>query len=207
LIALLSDNVAPIAKGFAVRRLGKGLVIGCAATAIVMIATLKLRPDLAAALAGTAFWMKFTYTVALAGLGLWIVERQARASADSRLAAILLAVPVLAMLAMAVWQMMRPGADVQGLIMGHTARVCPTLILLLAVPIFAGLLQAMRRLAPTRLTPAGASAGLLAGSASAAIYCFHCPETAAPFVLIWYSLGIALATGLGAFLGRWALRW
>jgi hypothetical protein len=207
LIALLSNNVAPIPKGLAMRRLGIGLLMGSTVTAIVLMLTLRLRPDLASALAGTAFWMKFTYTVALAGLGLWIAEYQARAAADSRLAIRLLAIPVLMMLAMAVWQLTRPGADIHGLIMGHTAKVCSGLIFLLAIPIFAGLFWAMRLLAPTRLTLAGASAGLLAGAGSAAIYCFHCPETAAPFVLIWYSLGILLAMGLGAILGRWILRW
>ena len=65
----------------------------------------------------------------------------------------------------------------------------------------------MRQLAPTRLVLAGASAGFLSGAASAALYCFHCPETAAPFILIWYTLGILMTTALGAALGRWALRW
>lgn len=207
LIALLSSHVAPIPKGLAWRRLGTAAMIGCIATAIVLAATLKIRPDLTAALAGTAFWMKFTYTVALAGLGLWILECQSRAAADSRLPTALVAFPVLAMAAAAAWQLAQPGADFHDLVMGHTARVCSSLILLLSIPIFAALFWAARKLAPTRLTLAGASAGLLAGAASAAIYCFHCPETAAPFVLIWYSLGILLATGCGAILGRWALRW
>ena len=56
-------------------------------------------------------------------------------------------------------------------------------------------------------TLAGASAGFLSGATSAALYCFHCPETAAPFILIWYTLGILLTTALGALLGRWILRW
>jgi hypothetical protein len=207
LVALLSNNVAPMPKGLVLRRLGVGAFAGCAATAIIMIFTLKLRPDLTSALAGPAFWMKFSYTAALAGLGLWILERQARAAADSRLPTILLAVPVLALLAAAIWQASRPQADIHDLTMGHTAKVCSSLILLLAVPIFAAVFSAVRTLAPTRLTLAGAAAGVLAGASSAAIYCFHCPETAAPFVLIWYSLGILLATGLGALFGRWVLRW
>jgi hypothetical protein len=78
---------------------------------------------------------------------------------------------------------------------------------LLSLPIFAGVFWAMRRLAPTRLTAAGAGAGILAGASSAMLYCFHCPESAAPFILIWYTLGIALAACLGAAAGRWVLRW
>ena len=75
------------------------------------------------------------------------------------------------------------------------------------MPVYAGLLLALRQLAPTRLPLAGAAAGLVAGAVAATIYGFHCPETAAPFILVWYSLGIVLAAGLGSLIGRWALRW
>jgi hypothetical protein len=65
----------------------------------------------------------------------------------------------------------------------------------------------MRSLAPTRLTLAGAVAGLLAGAAGTFIYAFHCNESAAPFVVIWYTLGIAAVGVLGALMGRSLLRW
>jgi hypothetical protein len=207
LIALLAETPPPMRHGMVGKFLAWGAAGGMLATVVIMGATLKIRPDLAEAMAGAAFWTKFAYTLCLAGLGLWLVERQSRAAADSRLPIVLIAVPVVALLARAVWQCLEPGADVHALLMGHTAKVCSSLILLLSLPIFAGLFWAMRKLTPTRLTLAGASAGLLAGAASAAIYCFHCPEAAAPFVLVWYSLGIALATVLGALVGRWALRW
>ena len=75
------------------------------------------------------------------------------------------------------------------------------------VEFFGGLLLALRWLAPTRLRAAGAAAGLAAGAWAACLYCLHCPETAAPFILVWYSAGITLATGLGALLGPRLLRW
>ena len=77
----------------------------------------------------------------------------------------------------------------------------------LAAPLFLGLLWSFRRLAPTRLRAAGAAAGLSAGACAAAVYCLHCPEASAIFVLTWYSLGIALAGALGALLGPRLLRW
>ncbi|PTS89589.1 DUF1109 domain-containing protein, partial [Sphingomonas sp. HMWF008] len=58
-----------------------------------------------------------------------------------------------------------------------------------------------------RLRLAGAMAGLAAGGIAATLYGFHCPETAAPFVLTWYSLGIAAAMAIGAAIGPRALRW
>ena len=91
--------------------------------------------------------------------------------------------------------------------MGRSANVCAFLIALISLPLFAGVFWALRQLAPIRLTRAGAAAGLLAGATGATIYAFHCTESAAPFVAIWYTAGIALTTLIGAALGRWVLRW
>ena len=59
----------------------------------------------------------------------------------------------------------------------------------------------------TRLRAAGGAAGLAAGAWAATIYCLHCPETSAIFVLTWYSVGIMLAAGAGAVLGPRLMRW
>ncbi len=207
LIATLSDQLTPVQPGLVMRRLGLGLVIGLVCTFLLLGVILKMRPDLAEALTGGAFWMKFVYTFAIAGLGLWIVERQSRPGAAARMPGWLLAVPPLVLGGSAAAQLAAPGADWHTLMMGQTARVCSVLILVLSLPIFAGVFWAMRQLAPTRLAVAGAGAGILAGAASATLYGFHCPETAAPFILIWYTLGIVLAACLGAIAGRWLLRW
>jgi hypothetical protein len=50
-------------------------------------------------------------------------------------------------------------------------------------------------------------AARIGGAAGAAIYAFHCPETALPFMAVWYVAAIALVAGLGAVLGRRLLRW
>jgi hypothetical protein len=65
----------------------------------------------------------------------------------------------------------------------------------------------MKGLAPTRLALAGAAAGLLAGSAGALIYALHCPEMEAPFLAIWYLLGMLIPTAVGAAIGPRLLRW
>lgn len=91
--------------------------------------------------------------------------------------------------------------------LGHSWKSCPWLVLSLSAPIFAGLLWSFRRLAPTRLRAAGAAAGLSAGAFAATVYCIHCPEVSAIFVLTWYSLGILLATLLGMLVGPRLLRW
>ena len=50
-------------------------------------------------------------------------------------------------------------------------------------------------------------AGGCAGAFGAAIYGFHCDETASPFVVIWYTLGMAAVAALGALAGSRWLRW
>ena len=78
---------------------------------------------------------------------------------------------------------------------------------MLSLPVFAGVFWAIKGLAPTRLALTGAAAGLLAGAVGAFVYAFHCPETAAPFLGIWYVAGIAIPVLTGAVLGRRLLHW
>jgi hypothetical protein len=207
LIETLSGGLLPAPRRMVTQRLAMGLLAGMAAAFLILVFTLGLRHDLGAAIGRPAFWLKFVYSFSLAGLGLWLVERQSRAGAQAALPGWLLLAPIILMAGAAAIQVSAPQADWRALTMGHTARICSLLIVLLSLPIFAGIFWAMRALAPTRLSLAGATAGLLAGAASATLYGLHCPEVAAPFILVWYSLGILAATALGAMAGRWALRW
>jgi hypothetical protein len=65
----------------------------------------------------------------------------------------------------------------------------------------------MKGLSPTRLLLAGAAAGLLAGAIGAAVYALHCPEVEAPFIAIWYVIGMFIPAFFGALLGPRLLRW
>jgi hypothetical protein len=78
---------------------------------------------------------------------------------------------------------------------------------MLSAPVFAGVLWAMKGLAPTRLRLAGVAAGLLSGAVGALVYSLHCPELAAPFLGFWYLLGTLIPTAVGALLGPRLLRW
>ena len=206
LIALLSDDLQPARRGMVMRWLLLGLVGGAVLSTVLMWSMLGPRPDLDAAMRLNAFWMKFFYTLALTVLGFGILARQACAGREARTASFALAAPVAAMIVLAGIQLSAPG-DTAALVMGATWNVCPWLIALLSLPLSLCLMLAMRRLAPTRLALAGATAGLLAGAAAATIYGFHCPEMAAPFILIWYTLGIAVSAILGAFMGPRLLAW
>jgi hypothetical protein len=207
LITLLAEELTPVCPGEVFRLLGLGLTGGMVVSAAIMVPWLGLRPDMSDAMMTTPFWIKFAYTLVLAVCGFWLVARQARAGAAAPGAILGGALILAAMVGLAVMQLAPQDAPRHALIMGASANVCTRNIFVLSLPIFAGLLWAMRQLAPTRLVLAGASAGLLAGAAGAWVYAFHCDESAAPFMAIWYTLGIAAAGLLGAAVGRWALRW
>ena len=208
LIERLSGALEPVPAAPVARVLAMGLAAGAVVSAAIMTATIGIRPDLAQAMGGSAFWLKFIYTIVIAGVSLGIVERLARPDAQAGRLFALLAVPVVVMLVLMTLQMMPAGdAERHALIMGHSARVCSVLIAGLGLPLFVGLFWSLKQLAPTRLTEAGAAAGLLAGSAAASIYAFHCTESTATFIAIWYTAGILITALLGALLGRALLRW
>lgn len=207
LIAHLSDDLVPAPPHYVGRILAMGLGLGFLLSAILMLVAMGPRPDLAVAMAGGAFWMKLAYTLSFAGLGLWLVERLGRSDASARQPTLLLLVPVILLLGVAAVQFMAPGANRHQLMMGNSWRVCAIDILALSAPVFVTVFWALRKLAPTRLALAGAGAGLLAGAAGASVYAFHCVEYTAPFILIWYTSGVAAAALIGAGISRWALRW
>jgi hypothetical protein len=208
LIHSLSSDVRRVPRHALARRVGFGMLAGGIVALIVVMSMLGVRPDLRIAMHGFAFWMKWIYTLSL-GLGaIYAVSRLARPLSGSLRGLWLLAVPVLVLAGIGIGELSRtPSEDWLAMWLGKSWMVCPWLVLAISVPIFAGLLWSFRKLAPTRLRAAGAAAGLAAGAWAATIYCVHCPEVSALFVLTWYSLGILLAAGAGALVGPRLLRW
>ena len=208
LIDQLSRDLAPAPAGKAARRIAGAAALGLVLTLAVLLVLFGLRPDLAEAVLGMMFWMKATYAALLALAGFWCADRLARPAGSARggLRLALAALAILVVIAV-VKLMIAPPADRMAIWLGGTWRTCPRNLLLLAAPVLALTLLAMRRLAPTRLALAGGAAGLFAGGLAALVYSLHCPETAPAFVATWYTLGVALSAGLGAMLGPLVLRW
>jgi hypothetical protein len=208
LIVSLSGNLRPVKRGAVGRRLAAGLVIGGMAAIVLLSLTVGFRPDLWLAMQGPTFWMKWAYTLSLAAAAIAVTSRLARPDARRLRGLWWLALPVLALAAIGIVDLAQtPRAGWLAMWLGTTWMVCPWLVLALSVPIFVGLLWSFRRLAPTNLRAAGGAAGLAAGAFAATIYCLHCPEVSAIFVLTWYSLGILLAASIGALVGPRLLRW
>jgi hypothetical protein len=208
LIAALSQDLAPVPRRAVGSRLALGLGIGAVFSIALMVLWLGVRPDLMPAMMTGPFWMKFAYAFAVAVLGFGLIDRLARPDGEGGMFGPLILAPLAVMIALAVYQLTGASGDQRmALMMGGSSQVCPRNIVILSLPVFVGVFWALRALAPTRLTLAGAIAGLLAGAAGTVIYAMHCTETAAPFVAIWYTLGIAAMGLLGALLGRVMLRW
>lgn len=208
LIARLAQDVTPLPRHALRHRLGLGLCLGAMVTLALVAVALGLRPDLWLAMHGSAFWVKGVYTASLGVCALLATARLGRPDAKTPVWLWLALLPVVGLAIIGGVEMAQvPSGQWLAMWLGKSWKVCSTLVFLLSVPIFCGFLWSFRAFAPTRLRLAGASAGLAAGAWAATLYCLHCPEVSAIFVLTWYTLGMVLAAGLGALVGPRFLRW
>ncbi len=208
LIAQLAADTRPVSRHATEQRLIAGLAIGGAATLALIVTTLGLRADLPDAMLTRAFLVKAGYTLSITVIAMVAVARVARPDPRGLGAGWLIGVPVLLLAVLAGVELAATPRDQWlAMLLGSSWRQCSMRVGVLALPIFGGLLWAFRRMAPTRLASAGAAAGLAAGAFSATLYGLYCPEVSAMFVLTWYSLGIVIATAVGALVGPRLLRW
>jgi hypothetical protein len=208
LISLLATGAGAVAPGAAGRRHAVALACGAAGALALMAVQFGPRPDLAQAVGLSMFWVKLAFPAALLAAALLAVLRLSRPGVRLERAPAAIAAPVVAMwlFAAAVLLEAAPG-ERAALVFGATWASCPFNVALLSAPVFVALLWAMKGLAPAQPALAGAAAGLLAGATGALVYTLHCPEMAAPFLAVWYFLGMLIPTALGALLGPYLLRW
>ena len=208
LVALLARDATPVKRGVLPMRIGIFSIIGAIAAFGILVAWLGIRPDLAEAVTGSTYWMKTLYTFGVGIAGFALVERLSRPGAKGRIGWALAGFFTVAILAIAASQLIAtPPEQMRAAFMGSSWDKCPWRILALSLPGLAVILWTMRRFAPTRPALAGAAAGLLAGGIAATVYGLHCQEIAAPFVALWYSLGMILSAIVGSLIGSRLLRW
>ena len=208
LVFLLAGGATPMNKNVNPWRFALALGWGVLSAIVLMVFTLGLRSDFGQLVLLPMFWMKLALPASLVVAGVFAAERLSRPG--MRLGGIGAApvVPVLLVWLMAIGAWVNaPPIQREALIFGSTWQSCSFNIALLSIPAFIGVFWAMKGLAPTRLVHAGAAGGLLAGAIGAFVYAFHCPETAAPFLGIWYVAGMAIPAMVGALLGPRLLRW
>jgi hypothetical protein len=208
LIAALAAETRPVAPHAIQRRLSLVGLAGALVALAVLLAWLGIRPDMRVAVRTASFWLKAAYGLALVAGGGLMTARMARPDGAPGSARWMVIAAFATIAALGVLTVVLTPPDQRGLaIMGHSWNRCPWRITAFAAPVFGGLVWAVRHFAPTRLSLAGFSIGLLAGAIGASVYGLACTETSPAFVAIWYTLGVAVCAAVGAALGRWLLRW
>jgi hypothetical protein len=184
--------------------LSVGLVVALGAAWV----SFGLGKDFVSMLLTSSLLMKWAYALGVSAAAFSLCARLARPEGAPGALPFLLGVPFLVLGAIALIEVAGVPADERrALWLGRTALMCPWIIGALAIPIFVAALWALRTLAPTRQRLAGFSAGCLAGAAAAGLYAIHCNETAASFVVSWYTAGILLPGLVGVLIGPRVLHW
>ena len=203
--ALVADRAASrlsFARGFALAWLAGGVVsLG------LFFVVLGLRRDLAAALGTWRFDLKLVLVLLALVLAFGLCRALGRPVAAPHPGRRLLPLAVLAAAAVAIELLVVPPASWGTRLVGSNALVCLTAIPLLALAPLATVLAALRSAAPASPTLAGAAAGLLAATAAASLYAFHCFDDSPLFVATWYTLAAIPVVAIGAIAGRRLLRW
>ena len=173
-----------------------------------MLLKFGVRPDIDQAVLLPMFWVKLLFPAVLSAAAWTVLQRLARPGGRIGGSWLGIVLPVLALWILAAVSLAGVPAELRsGLVMGQTWRTCSASIALLSLPAFVAAFVALASLAPTRPAWAGACAGAMAGGAGAAVYALHCPELEAPFLAVWYGLGIAIPVVAGALIGPRLLRW
>jgi hypothetical protein len=204
--ALAADPVPePIRLG---RRVTLALVVGLAASVALYCLMLGPRPDVAAAADTMRFWMKFVDSFAFALPTLLLTLRLARPDAKPRALALWLFAPFALLGAGVVVELLVvPQSEWMSRLMGGTALHCTVTIPMLAAPVLAALIVALRAGAPLYPALTGALAGAAAAGVGALVYASSCPGDSPLFVATWYPLATLICMGVGALAGRRFLAW
>lgn len=209
LIAALASGTPAVDPHMVQRRYAFALAGGAIAAALLLFTFIGgVRADILDAARLPMFWVKLAFPLTLMIGALAATNRLGRPGMKLGRAPVGLLLPVLVIWLIAAVALINaaPGEGAR-FFYGVSWKVCSLNIALLSVPVFVATLWAMKGLAPTRPTLAGAASGLLAGTVGAVVYSFYCPEMAAPFIAIWYLLGMLIPAVVGAALGARLLRW
>lgn len=190
------------------RRFWSPLAFAVAISIALVLALMGPRPDWRDAAALPMFWLKLAFPAATALAASWLLRDLGHPGMRTRTATALLALPLLLVWMMGVAAIAAANpADREHLVLGQSWLKCLVSIPALSVPAFVLAVNAARSLAPTRLAITGAVAGLVAGAVAALAYALYCDEMQAPFLSVWYVLGMLVPAICGWFAGPRVLRW
>ena len=204
--ALAADPVPkPIRLG---RRVAVALVIGLVGSLALYGLLLRPRPDIDEAMGTMRFGLKFVNSLAFALPSLLLTLRLARPDARPSALALWLLAPFLLLAAGVVAELwLVPQSAWMSRLIGTNSMHCTTMIPMLAAPILAALIVALRAGAPLHPALTGALAGAASAGVAALLYASTCPDDSPLFVATWYPLATLICAGVGALAGRRFLAW
>ena len=208
LVSMLANGEVAVSRRRASSRIWLAVLLGLPFSFAILLSGYGVRHDIVQAMFWPMFWVKVLFPLCIAAAGFVAAERLARPGVKPRHTWMGAVLPVLGvwLLAAIAWFTM-PADDRMPALMGQSWRICAASIGLMALPVFAAALFALKGMAPTRPALAGAAVGALAGGVGASVYALHCMELTAPFLAVWYVSGIAVPVLVGALLGPRLLRW
>ena len=204
--ALTADPIPePIRLG---RRVAAALAIGFVGSVALYCLMLGPRPDIADAARTVRFNLKFLDAFAFALPSLLLTLRLARPDAKPRALALWLVAPFILLAAGVVAELLLvPQSAWMSRLIGANAMHCTVMISMLAAPVLAALIVALRAGAPLHPGLTGAMAGAAAAGVGALVYASSCPDDLPLFVATWYPLATLICMGVGALAGRRFLAW
>lgn len=208
LISLLAADAQPVDGRAHGKRMAGVFLVGGGLAALAAGGALGWRHYSSAELMQSALWWRWAFCLGVALAAALVVSRLARPGQVVQPAGRWLPLPFVAMVGLGLAELSAVAAeDRLGLVLGSSALECPWNIAALSVPAWLAGFWALRQMAPTQAVGAGAAVGLMAGALGALGYTAHCTELAAPFIAVWYSLGMTIPAVLGACAGPRLLRW
>ncbi|MFM9939704.1 MAG: NrsF family protein [Hyphomicrobiaceae bacterium] len=174
---------------------------------VVMFVTIGVRSDLLEAATSWRFLAKLAIVALALGLALVDCVRASSPLATGYPSHWSLVLPAIVLLAIGA-ELVATTQQAWGLrLVGSNALLCLVAIPALAlVPLVAGL-HVMKHGAPAFPVAAGLAVGRLAAAIAAVMYALHCVDDSPLFVATWYSLAMMPVIAVGAFSGRFMLRW
>ncbi|RXT56158.1 hypothetical protein B6S44_08855 [Bosea sp. Tri-44] len=208
LISLMAASHQPVDTGRLRHATWLAAAVALSVTAMVLVNTLGVRPDLAAAIMTMPVIAKLLFGGSIAMISLILFQQSLRPGLQPRRLLPLAAIPVALIAGFALLTLAQaPAEQWNTLIFGRYWRSCLFNVPLYALLPLAVLLLLARRGAPIDGRLTGASAGLASGGLAAVAYALHCPDDTIPFLAIWYTLAVALVAGISTLALPRLLRW
>ncbi|NTJ63104.1 DUF1109 family protein [Agrobacterium rhizogenes] len=206
LISLLAED-APV-RSLLGPMLLRALLVGIVISALLLLATVGVRRDMASSIETARVLFKIFTTLALAVTSCGLVFRIGRPGVPLKLSALCLLIPLLLLIGgVATELIVIPEGAWRTALLGRNAGFCLFFVPVLSLAPLSSFLWALKNGAPAHPALAGAIAGLASAGLATALYAWHCPDDSPLFLATWYTVATAAVTALGAILGSRYLRW